>query len=153
MHALDVFFNNIADVEAQHNACILALDWAISASSADAAFVRRLQQVPSPVDRGDLERCRRRLEDVCIVWLYAEFEDALRAYWEFLKKKTRPPMEVLMNSVAGKTSMPQDFLGPAHHVRQYRNDLVHRTSTVPKLSLGKCKSYLCRFLSLLPRTF
>ncbi len=92
------------------------------------------------------------LEATYLIRLFAEFEQALRNWWQLgLKKESTPTMSALLDSVASKRKVPKDNLESAHHVRMHRNHLVHDESeaATPVVFKDACAA-LCRFLSRLP---
>lgn len=99
----------------------------------------------------DLRECQDELELTHIVRLFSAFEVSLRSYWDQgLHKKTIPNVVDLINSIAARHKMATDVRDNAHHVREYRNALVHQGGA-PALTLSDCRGYLCTYASYLPR--
>jgi hypothetical protein len=83
--------------------------------------------------------------------MFALFETTLREFWErAAQRRTHPTVNRLMDRIALRCNMTVDHLARAHSVREFRNTLVHG-GTSQGVTLGDARSYLCRFLSNLPR--
>jgi hypothetical protein len=68
----------------------------------------------------------RNLEATYLVRLFAVFEQALRDYWsKSLKRTTHPKTEDLINSIAARRRVHYQELQAVHHVRAFRNAVVH----------------------------
>jgi hypothetical protein len=107
----------------------------------------------SPFRIRDIRECNRDLEGTYLVRMFAEFERQLRDCWErHFNRSTRPMMEVLVDRLASRCHMQYGVLSNVHSVREYRNSLVHGGAAAP-LTLAESRSYLCRFLADLPRTW
>jgi hypothetical protein len=99
----------------------------------------------------DILACHNDLERTYLIRMFATFEVALRAFWKRnLGRRSHPTIKRLMDSVASRCSMPISHLVRAHGVREFRNALVHGGES-QSLALAEARSYLCRFLSNLPR--
>lgn len=99
----------------------------------------------------DVRDCHRELEDTHLVRLFASFENSLRAFWFGpMGKTTHPQVKAIMNKVAARQFVRGDVLSKAHAVREYRNAVVHGGSALP-VTLAEARSYLCTYLSNLPR--
>ena len=99
----------------------------------------------------DIRACHNDLERTYLVRMFAVFEMTLREFWERAAgRRSHPAVSRLMDRIALRCSMSIDHLERAHSVRDFRNTLVHggRSESV---TLGDARSYLCRFLSNLPR--
>jgi len=109
---------------------------------------RNLQALVRP---NDLKGCLDRLEATYFVMLFAEFESAIRNVWKAqFRKKTRPRMEILLDSIAAKAYLTDADLRHVHSVRRYRNFLVHGEDFAASVTLEQAKSLLARFLSFMP---
>ena len=99
----------------------------------------------------DIMRCHNDLEGTYIVHIFAVFEVSLREYWQnSLNRRTKPPVKDLINGVASRLSTRSDVCSRAQAVRDYRNYLVHGGNAQP-VTIADARSYLCTFLSDLPR--
>lgn len=98
----------------------------------------------------DLDTAWTRLEGTYLIRLFAEFEASLRRFWA-TRKATTPPAGDLLNGVGARCRTPHDQLSNAHHVRDYRNSLVHEQEVGTKpVPISIARSHLCRYLSFLP---
>lgn len=109
------------------------------------------------VDRLDIVRGSDRLEGTYFIRLFSEFEASLQTFL-IAKKLRRVPTTAngLINRVASRLKIRGPVLKHAHDVRQCRNRLVHdQPETSPGkesvLTLRLATSYLCTYLSNLPR--
>lgn len=103
----------------------------------------------------DVRDCHDNLEDTYILRLFAEFEVTLRTYWSRAVKRqkpTKPPVSRLLDSLGSRLYVLQDDLNRAHAVRAYRNTIIHGGEASP-VTLSEARSYLCTFMSNLPREF
>jgi len=99
----------------------------------------------------DICACHDDLERTYLVRMFAVFEVALRGFWRRgVGRRSHPHVSQLMDSVASRCHMRFDHLDRAHRVREFRNTLVHGGGS-RSLALAEAKSYLCKFLSNLPR--
>src|SRR5438552_17350243 len=74
----------------------------------------------------DVNRFEDHLELTYVVRLYAEFEAGLRDAWRhFFGRATFPRMEVLINRVGALRDISPQVIAAVHHVRDYRNDIIH----------------------------
>lgn len=99
----------------------------------------------------DIRACHDDLEHTYLVRMFAIFEMTLREFWErAARRRGHPSVSRLMDRVALRCNVAVDHLALTHSVREFRNALVHggRRESV---TLGDARSYLCRFLSNLPR--
>ena len=98
----------------------------------------------------DLEVASDGLEATYTIRLFAEFETSLRKFWATLKQTT-PPAGDLLNGVGTRRRIPYDQISNAHHVREYRNTLVHeREEETELIPIAQARGHLCRFLNFLP---
>lgn len=130
----------------------------LAARSAAELVETQLQTDPQwGIARGwqvaDASNLAANLEITYIIRLFAEFEAGLRDCWQsyFLRK---PKIDVgnLIDSIAAKRSIPQDWLESAHVVRMFRNVIVHEKplSDLRQLAIEDARSHLCRYFSRLP---
>lgn len=99
----------------------------------------------------DIRACHDDLECTYLVRMFAVFEVVLREFWQRVaRKRSHPSVNRLMDRIALRCNVSMEHLARAHSVREFRNALVHggRRESV---ALGDARSYLCRFLSNLPR--
>ena len=60
-------------------------------------------------------------------------------------------MRDVVDSIAARQKVPEDYKDQVHTVREYRNALVHeRDDDVEIVAVTAARGYLCRFLSYLP---
>ncbi|HWE35723.1 MAG TPA: hypothetical protein VG406_04060 [Isosphaeraceae bacterium] len=100
----------------------------------------------------DRENYRTNLESTYLVRLFAEFEAALREAWgHAFGRATRPDMFDLIEAVAARCYIPENWKDSVHSVRPYRNALVHEgRDDAAAMPLIEARSHLGRFLSGLP---
>ena len=103
----------------------------------------------------DLIAAVDRLEATYLIRLWAEFETAVRSYYE---SSTNNPIATiratdLINSVAGRRkgrSIDRPISDPVHRVREYRNSLVHdRNDQPPPVDVTVARRHLNNFLGRL----
>lgn len=141
------FFEQIKGAEAEHRVAQVAVaSYQAAGGSRPAVLVR------DGVEPEQIARCRVRLEGTYVVRVFAEFEAALRDAWARVRT-TRPDMKPLIDSVAGRWSIPTDVTDHVHAVRDLRNDLVHSAGPAVGLTLAECRSRLCTFLGYIPFHF
>jgi hypothetical protein len=87
--------------------------------------------------------------------LFAEFEGILLGYWpDGLGRTTKPKASVLINRVAELCPLPMghSHRDGVHHVRSYRNMLVHpRAERVEPLTVDQCLSRFGKYLAYFPQ--
>jgi hypothetical protein len=99
----------------------------------------------------DIWDCSQDLEKTYLIRVFAEFEVTLRDLWRnCARRRTKPPVETLVNKIASHYYVRTDVLNRAHAVREYRNSLIHGGLAIP-VTLGAARKYLCEFLGHLPR--
>lgn len=125
--------------------------------AATAHFLKTCQSDPSHIVSAacfrvrDIRNCHDDLEHTYLIRMFTIFEAALRAFWKHTSgKRSRPKASWLLNRIGATCYMPADHLLGAHGVREFRNTLVHG-GTSKAMRLGEARSYLCKFLSNLPR--
>lgn len=123
-----------------------------------ALAVRRTREAPSDRDHeldtiepAHLARAANNLEATYVVRLFAEFEAVLRDYWGALRPGKRVRAEVLLQRVGELENMPEDWVADTHEVRDLRNNIVHHRATVVVHSYQQCRTWLARFVSMLPQ--
>jgi hypothetical protein len=119
--------------------------------------VEALSRNPSPLrsvglESADFRQILENLEATYIVRLFAVFEAGVREVWANRhRKRTAPPMAVLLDSLAARHKIPQKHLTNAHAIRQYRNALVHQASDdIEPTTIAQARRYLCTFFSFMP---
>lgn len=127
-----------------------------AARAALALTVRRTREAPSDreldaIRPAHLVRALRNLEATYIVRLFAEFEAVLRDYWAARRPGRTVRAEVLVQRIGDLENMPADWVADTHEVRDQRNDIVHHRVTHIAHSFSQCRSWLARFLSMLPQ--
>jgi hypothetical protein len=102
--------------------------------------------------RKDAQNLARNLEATFLIRVFAEFESGLRDFWEkSLGRATHPSVKDLLDSIAARRDIPQDWLDDVHEVRNFRNSFVHeRKGDEISVSLSEARGRLCRFFSWLP---
>ncbi len=116
-------------------------------------YARDTSVLPPEIKLRDLHLASNHLEGTYVIRLFAEFEAALRLFWEG-RKRTTPMAEQLLNAIAAQRHISSKLLNAAHRVREYRNSLIHRAvgQLVP-MSVAEARQHLCHFLSFLPPTW
>lgn len=137
----------IKAVEREYEAAALAI----------GLFGDRLRTDPTALgDSGlaiqDFQELRANLQSTYLIRLFAEFEATLREAWRrAYRRASTPPMEQLMEAIAARCVMQQDWRDQAHAVREYRNSLVHEeAAAVAAIALPEARKRLSRFVSRLP---
>jgi hypothetical protein len=134
----------IKAVENDYRNLVCILDWFGPIAHKDPTVL------PEGLRFSEINEIKKRLNGAYFVKQFAEFETALRKYWE-LSRDTHPKMRDLLDGIASDRKVPNDHLDDAHRVRTYRNILVHESDEKPEeISLGKAREYLCRFVAFLP---
>ncbi len=83
--------------------------------------------------------------------MFVIFEVTLREFWDrAARRRSHPPVNRLMDRIALRCNVAIDHLERAHSVRSFRNTLIHGGAS-ESVTLADARSYLCRFLSNLPR--
>ena len=147
-------FDAAQSVSAQFNATRFALEHAIDAWGSDADLTLAAKR--AGVTDGQLVSAADVLELTFALRSFVQFEAVLRDYWAVgLKRKTRPDMRQLMDSVARYRRMSPGDLAAAHLVRIYRNGVAHGSLGPPSpaavtLRLAACQKGLGRYLRWLP---
>jgi hypothetical protein len=99
----------------------------------------------------DIRACHDDLERTYLVRMFAIFEVTLREFWDrAARKRSHPSVNRLMDRIALRCNVALDRLARAHSVRSFRNTLIHG-GTSESVTLADARSYLCGFLSNLPR--
>ncbi len=99
----------------------------------------------------DIRACHDDLERTYLVRMFAIFEVTLREFWDrAARRRSHPSVNRLMDRVALRCNVAIDHLERAHSVRGFRNTLIHGGAS-EFVTLADARSYLCGFLSNLPR--
>jgi hypothetical protein len=105
----------------------------------------------------EIRRAADNLERTFVMRLFSEFEGVLLDFWERgLGQGTEPKAVDLINGVAARCPLPigNDCRDEVHHVRRYRNGLVHpRAERVDPLTVYECLCRLGKYLSHLPQSW
>lgn len=100
----------------------------------------------------DLVSAVEKVEGTYITRMFAEFETAIRSYWRTIKPKTRTPVEVMLNRVADRLTIPAKVKDGVHAVREYRNHLIHeRDHAVEPVAISDARHWLATYLARLPK--
>ena len=100
----------------------------------------------------DLTAAVERLEGTYVMRMFAEFETAIRSYWRTIKPKARTPVEVMLNRVADRLTVPTNVRLSVHSVREYRNHLVHeRDQDLDPVAIKDARHWLATYLARLPK--
>lgn len=108
--------------------------------------------VADDLEPADATAYRNELSATYLIRLFAEFETGLRDWWNNgLGRTSRPATGQLIDTVAGRRSIPDRLRDGVHAVREYRNNLVHEQSSeaVP-INLDVARGHLCSYFSWLP---
>jgi hypothetical protein len=143
-------FKKLADVRDGYETARQALSIALRAVQSPSPV--QLGNAPQGITRHNIRQCAANLEITYLVRLFAEFEAILRDYFvSGWKRRTRPQMERLMDSIGTHCNVIANDLRDAHEVRNYRNDVIHNHLRHPNLNFAECRSRLGRFVRWLPR--
>jgi hypothetical protein len=87
------------------------------------------------------------LHDVYFARMFACFESDLRDYWRAIGRKTKPPTEHLLSSIAARRDIGQDIVDGVQEVREFRNHLIHEQHEVRRPitiddAIGRLNAYL-----------
>lgn len=119
-------------------------------------LLRTLNDDPSILDgavrRPDTTTASSHLEGTYIVRVFSEFETALQHFIQVFHIRKPRGAESLVNRIRDRGRIPQSDTDAVHHVREYRNALVHARSTpVTPVTIREATSFLCTFLSRVQR--
>ena len=144
---IDTWSRRIKDVEREYHSVRFAVDRTFAHARTDNSILKNAFTLR------EIVRAAEMLESTYIMRLFAEFESAVRLYYQRSRKKRMPSKtEDLLNAVASSRGIPHQQLGNAHRVRIYRNELVHeRHRSHEPFDIKIARGYLCHFLSFLPR--
>ena len=103
----------------------------------------------------EIRRAADNLDRTFLLRLFAEFEGILLAFWhDGLGRHTTPKVFVLINRIGDNRNVGDAHRDATHHVRQYRNTLVHaHAEQVAPLTIDQCLSGLGKFLAFLPQNW
>lgn len=128
-----------------------------TASFAVGVLGQNLRADPSTLDEvglglRDFRGVSANLEATYLVRLFAEFEAGLRRAWMgAFRRVSHPRISDVIDAIATRRSIPQQWLDAVHAVRAYRNSLVHdEAAQSATVDLPDACDRLCRFLSQLP---
>jgi hypothetical protein len=147
-HELFEWQERIKAVEREYAATRLATDRLLAAVERDPTLLTRQPAVRVR----DIRFASERLDGTYVIRLFAEFETALRLFWQ-ASRGGDPPNRTrdLLDGIAAARRIPHDQLANAHVAREYRNALIHERENLPApLTVGETRSRLCHFLSFLP---
>ena len=148
MNRRDRYLERIIDVYREY----------LAATVASEELDRRLRSDPAFLSSRGLRgrvalSLRANLEGTYLIRMFASFEAGLRDAWRnVFDRSTEPPMRDLIEAIAARTLIPDDWLQRAHRVRRHRNGLVHEgaAADVEATSIKTSKEILCRFFSKIP---
>src|SRR5438128_106655 len=143
----DVWIRNIKAVEREYLASRFSVDRSLEHVRKDPSILTGDLRVR------EIERAAEFLEGTYLVRLFAEFETALRTYFQKARHRA-PPSRTrdLLESIAARRRIPQEQLRNVHAVRDYRNVLVHeREGDFELMTISEARSHLCVYFSFLPR--
>jgi hypothetical protein len=146
-HELRVWIRRIRSIENDHSSMSLALDRLLQEARRDPSILRGDLSVQ------DIVSASGRLQETCLIRLFAEFETGLRLYWATIRD-SEPPTQHLLDGIAARRGIMTEILAGAHGVREYRNSLVHGSDEeVAAVSIAEARGSLCRFFAFLPPTW
>ena len=134
------------EVEKEHAASKIAMDRFRSQAAQGPTLLRG-------VGFPDIGRASEELEGTYVIRLFAEFETALRTYWNTYRP-TEPPSRAidLMNGVASTARIDPLPLDAAHVVRRFRNVLAHnREEPAVTVAIADVRHRLNKYLGYLSR--
>jgi hypothetical protein len=101
----------------------------------------------------EIRRAADNLDRTFLLRLFAEFEGILLEFWQDgLRRRTTPKVFVLINRVGDNCNVGNTHQDATHHVRRYRNSLVHaHAERVDPLTIDQCLNGLGKFLAFLPQ--
>ncbi len=140
------WLRRIKAVEREHSAARFGTERLLAAAEQDPNVLQGELAIR------DLRAASEGLEGTYLIRLFAEFETALRLFWE-AARQTDPPTRTrdLLDGIAATRRIPYEQLQSAHAVREYRNCLVHaRQETAQPVPIRKARGHLCRYLAFLP---
>ena len=115
-----------------------------------AALDKGTTTLPPDTKIRDANAMSDNLEGTYLIRLFAAFESGLRSYWVTLRD-SKPPVTDLIDAIAARRAIPDDWRDDAHSVRKYRNQLVHESdSEVEEVGIAVARGALQRFFSRLP---
>jgi hypothetical protein len=116
----------------------------------DPRVIEKARQ--AQITDSELKRCKDNLEITYALRLFAEFEGVLRDYWNMgIKKKSRPDMQPLMESIARRRGMIDDDLYAADEIREFRNKIIHENLRSPRFDFPQCVRALGKYIAWLPQ--
>lgn len=143
--AYDILRRVRDELEAARFALRYVLESRADSPTLDAAATRQ------GITNDELARCARNLEVTFVLRLFSDFEAILRDYWRTgMGRRTEPEMRRLMDSIAARRVMNADDLRLAHHIREYRNDVIHERLRDPRFDFPTCARAIGKYLFWLP---
>ncbi len=139
-------FSRVKSIEREHDAVRFATHRLLFIVQNDPT------QLDNIIEIRDLRTASDKLEATYFVRLFAEFEAALRNFWQTTRKKD-PPSRTrdLLDGIGAREKIPNDVREDAHKVREFRNSLVHEgENELKRLDLRTARKYLLIFLGRLP---
>jgi hypothetical protein len=100
----------------------------------------------------DLRRFRDKLPATYFIRLFAEFETAVREYWiKGLGKDSQIRFRDMIESVASRQPIDDDWVKAVQAARKYRNSLIHEedAESIP-MALADARRSFGRYLGRLP---
>src|SRR5262249_16538805 len=118
--------------------------------AARASMAYTLRQVwaasinpPLSVTLEQLNLGSKNLEITYVVRLFSEFEGILLDYWQTeMNRSTEPTVRTLIDRIADSRRMSPEQIADAHHVRDFRNDIVHEQLRELRFPMDECGSIL-----------
>ena len=100
----------------------------------------------------DILECHEDLEHTYLIRIFTVFERTIRQHYveQIVRRNRHPHVKFVLDRVASNCYVRSDVHERAHKVREFRNSLVHGGATIA-LTFSEARSYLCTFLSNLPR--
>lgn len=141
----DDAIRRLKSIEDEFRASRFALEEAVLQAAADPQRLRAAR-----LTLPQLRLAHANADVTYVVRLFAEFEGFLRGYWATLRRTEPPASRLIDGIVSRRKSVPAALHNRVQQVRQYRNDIVHGGLTAPQLTIGQCRSPLCRFMAHLP---
>ena len=148
MNRREAYINKIETAYHEYLAASIAIELLEIRLRADPSFFTG-RELRSRIAR----ELRENLEGTYLIRLFAVFEAGLRDAWlNNWHRNKEPPVSTLIDAIATKRIIKEDWVDWVHKIRDHRNGLIHQDAAgVEPITIEESQKYLRAYFSSLPK--